>query len=421
MVFGCTWLANSPIKKLYLSSKKNFRALIFSNCDIVSECISSVYLETQVPFIVIIDEYDVLARDNATKQLFEDYLKLLNAIFKSSSTSSCIALAYLTGILPIVRDKFQSKLNNFDEYTIFSSPGMAGLIGFTEEETEQICKDYSLDYQECRRWYNGYVLNGVNLYAPKSVVTAAKRGKFNSYWTQTPSYEAILDYIKLDFKGIREDIQKMISGEEIDVNISIYSNTANPDDFKVKDNVFAYLVHLGYLAYNEDNKTCRIPNYEVKKEWINAIQLSPNMKPLFKLINESKSILEATWGGDGQAAASLLSKTHQSLTSPLSYNNERSFQSAIRLAYIYADSCYTVVSELPTGKGFADIAFIPFVSNIPAMIVELKVNGSANTAIDQIKQKNYPQVLEKYRDNLLLVAISYDRKTKEHECRIDKL
>ena len=104
----------------------------------------------------------------------------------------------------------------------------------------------------------------------------------------------------------------------------------------------------------------------------------------------------------------------------LGYNNEGSFQSAIHLAYYYASSYYTMVNELPAGKGFADCAFIPYKPDVPAIIIELKKDDSIENAIEQIKNRKYPEALEKYKDNLLLVAISYDSKTKEHFCRIEK-
>ena len=406
-------------KEIVEELAEEFQDIKFDGYDL-PRSISAVYKKTQIPFVIMFDEYDCLIREKVKKELLEEYLSLLNSLFKSSSTSSCIALAYLTGILPIVREKVQSKLNNFDEYTIMDSGSLAGMIGFTESEVKKICDDYSLDYEECKRWYNGYTLNGINLYTPQSVVFAAESGECDNYWTQTSSYKAISDHIELDLEGIQNDIRKMISGEEVEVDVTKYINTFDTEDFKRKDDVFTYLIHLGYLAYNKQNKTCRIPNYEIKKEWVNTIEVTKGYENIIKLIKESKELLEATWHGDSTKVAGNLSSTHSILTSPLSYNNEKSFQSAIRLAYFYADSYYTIISELPTGKGYADIAFIPYKPNIPAMLVELKVDDSVNTCLDQIKNKNYPEILEKYKDNLLLVGISYDKKTKEHRCRIEK-
>ena len=116
-----------------------------------------------------------------------------------------------------------------------------------------------------------------------------------------------------------------------------------------------------------------------------------------------------------------LTEAHLRTTNPLTYNNEASFQSAIGLAYFYANLKYTVIKELPTGKGYADLVLIPYVPNIPAMIIELKNNKSAESAINQIKEKKYDDLLEHYRGDLLFVGINYDEKTKEHQCRIEEL
>ena len=107
-------------------------------------------------------------------------------------------------------------------------------------------------------------------------------------------------------------------------------------------------------------------------------------------------------------------------TSILQYNDENALSYTISLAYIAAKEFYTIIRELPTGKGYADIAFIPKMDK-PAMLIELKYNHDVETGIDQIKKKNYPKGLEHYQNNLLLISISYDKTTKEHSCMIEKL
>ena len=156
------------------------------------------------------------------------------------------------------------------------------------------------------------------------------------------------------------------------------------------------------------------------QEWINVLEDTPDYESVVKLIKDSKRLLESTWNGDEEAVAEGVGKAHMEACSILEYNNEGSFQSAIHLAYYYAKSYYTIVNELPAGKGFADCAFIPYKPDVPAIIIELKKDDSVENAIDQIKNRKYPEALEKYKDNLLLVAISYDSKTKEHRCKIEK-
>ena len=77
----------------------------------------------------------------------------------------------------------------------------------------------------------------------------------------------------------------------------------------------------------------------------------------------------------------------------------------------------------PEGQFYSPIIWesvIPYKPDIPALIIELKKDDSVENAIEQIKNRKYPEALEKYKDNLLLVAISYGSKTKEHFCRIEK-
>ncbi len=332
--------------------------------------------------------------------------------------SEDIALSYITGILPIIRDKAQNKLNNFEKITFLNPGRFVQFTGFTEEEVRSLCRKHGMDFIECRNWYDGYNVKGVGIYAPKSVVCAMSNGEFRPYWNQTSQYEAILDPIKADFDGMRSDIESMVSGGEIDADTSSFMNT--PDKLKCKDDVFTYLCHLGYLAYDSDTGRCRIPNREVRGEWANALAMSGDYQFVARMIQDSKKFLKATWNGDGKAVADALSKTHEHLTSPLSYNNEKSFQSAIRLAFFYADCYYTIISECPSGKGYADLAFIPYKPDIPAMVVELKISDSAQTALDQIRRKQYFSGLDKYAGNLLLVGVSYDRKSKKHSCVIEK-
>lgn len=391
----------------------------FSSDDSLAGSLLKVYAKTNETFVVIIDEYDVLVREKVPQILFDEYLRFLNAMFKNSTLSPAISLAYLTGILPIVRDKIQSKLNLFTEYSMIDAGRLTEFVGFTAEETQGLCERYGMDYEECRRWYDGYDLNDVHeIFSPRSVVSAMERKRFGSYWTQTGSYEALKLYILMNFDGMKDDVVKMIGGGKVHVEVDSYLNTMT--DFHGKDDVFTYLIHLGYLAYDRETQLCYIPNEEIRKQWIISVQYEQDYQPVIKLVNDSKALLEATINKDEEAVAAALTEAHMRVTNPLTYNNESSFQSAIGLAYFYANLKYTVIKELPTGKGYADLALIPYVPNIPAMIVELKNGKSAESAINQIKEKKYDDLLEHYRGELLFVGINYDPDTKEHQCRIEE-
>ncbi|MBR3073964.1 PD-(D/E)XK nuclease domain-containing protein, partial [Fibrobacter sp.] len=177
---------------------------------------------------------------------------------------------------------------------------------------------------------------------------------------------------------------------------------------------------LGYLAYDEDTEECYIPNREVREQWILSVELSPDYKGLMKLVNASKELVESTIECDASAVAEALNKSHEQICNNLNYNNEGTFQSVICLAYFYANLKYTIVKEMPAGKGVADVVMIPYVPNTPALIIELKRNACEMTALTQIRQKNYGSAFEKYSGDLLFVGVNYDEKTKEHRCVIEK-
>ena len=400
--------------------KESFDSIVFSGEETLDQCILKVYKETGEKFVIIIDEYDVLVRERVSEELFQDYLSFLNGLFKDTTLRPAIALAYITGIIPIVRDKVQSKLNEFMEYTMLRPRQFAGMIGFTEEEVKELCETYDMDYDECLRWYDGYKMSDtIRVCNPLSIVTAIHDREFDSYWSATGSFEALRDYILMDFEGIRQDVIKMISGESVPVNVLKYQNTM--ESVNSKDNVFTYLIHLGYLCYNRKDKTCSIPNEEVRIEWINSIEDSADYKKVMAVVNASKRLLDDTIQGNEEAVARALDAAHTEVTNPLTYNDEHCFQSAICLAYFYANTRYTLVKELPTGKGYADLVLIPYLPNIPALVIELKHNKSTESALQQIKEKNYCQALNNYKGDLLFVGISYDEKTKEHTCRIEKM
>ena len=394
-----------------------FPEILLNQNDTLAESILKIYAKTNQTFIIIIDEYDVLVREQISEKLFYDYLSFLNGLFKSDTLRPAISLAYLTGILPIVRDKIQSKLNNFEEYTILDASELTKYIGFTSNEVIDLCKQYNIDYSECKNWYDGYSQNGYEIYNPESVVKAIQKKDFASYWGKTSTYEAISERIRQNFEGTKEDVIKMLSGENIDVNVTRFMNTMN--SFNTKSDVFTYLIHLGYLAYDKSEKTCHIPNKEVRQEWFNAIEAEAEYKVTNKIIQSSKELFKEMLQGNAEAVATALDQSHIHVTSNRSYNNEDALQSAIYLSFIYALNKYTCIKEMSTGKGFADVVYIPLHNSDPAIIIELKRNSCTETALNQIKEKKYFDSLSHYEGNLIFVAINYDEKSKKHECNIE--
>ena len=412
-------LINHVVGKIKKELIEGFPEVSLSEMDSLGDSILKIYNETGETFIILMDEYDVLIRERADEKLFSQFLRLLNGLFKSDTLRPAISLAYLTGILPIVRDKVQSKLNNFREYTILDALSLAEYIGFTTDEVKALCDEYCMDFDECRQWYDGYYQHGYELYNPESVVMSMNAKRYGNYWNKTSTYMAIAERIRMNFDGTKDAVIRMVAGENIDVNVDRFMNTM--DSFNSKDDVFAYLIHLGYLAYNLDDGTCRIPNREVRNEWLNAIADDKDYAVTNRIIEASRQLLADTIAGDEDAVARSLDESHIHVTSNRSYNNEDALASAIYLAYIYALNDYTCVREMTAGKGFSDVVYIPVHPgnpDRPAMIIELKRNDTVGRAIDQINSKKYFMALEHYQGQILFVGIDYDEKDKSHMCRI---
>lgn len=371
-------------------------------------------------FIIIIDEWDALfreAKENVTLQ--KEYLQLLWGLFKSSITDKMIEAAYMTGILPIKKYGTQSALTDFREYTMIQPAQLAEFVGFSEKEVMELCKKYHLDFDEARKWYDGYSFSRMNsVYNPNSIMQAVKNGEFDDYWTETETYESLKLYIDMNLDGLREAIIAMLGGLRCKINTRTFQNDMS--NIKNKDDVLTLLVHLGYLAYDSEKKEVYIPNQEIADEFKNAVEYS-GWEGISAALQTSERLLEATIQMDTETVAQELDKVHMSNTSILAYNNELTLSCAITIAYYTAKKDYTIIREYPAGKGFADMVFIPrkYVDK-PALIIELKWNHSVQGAIRQIKEKHYTGALEAYMDNLLLVGIAYDRKSKKHECVIEK-
>ena len=259
----------------------------------------------------------------------------------------------------------------------------------------------------------------MEIYNPQSVISAIEDHKFKNYWSMTSTYKVIAERLKENFKGTRDAVIRMMAGESVYVSVESFMNTLT--DFATMDDVFTYLIHIGYLAYDDEEETCRIPNREIWQEWEFAVRVVDEYEETDRIISESRQLLSATIDGDEEAVARALDASHIHVTSNRSYNNEDALQSAIYLAYLYATNKYTIIREATAGKGFTDVVFIPLKPADPAMVIELKRNDCAESALDQITDKRYFECLSHYRGNLLFVGINYDEKEKTHTCRIERL
>ena len=371
-------------------------------------------------FVMIIDEWDAILREMGTDEYITTaYVDLLRRLFKGSGSNTVFAGAYLTGILPIKKYNTESALNNFCEYSMIDPAYLAACYGFTKDEVQELAKRHNASMEELKQWYDGYSIGRAkSIYNPYSVMKALQRGVCKSYWSTTGAYDSVKTYIQMNFEGLKDDIIRMLAGEHVYVDTTEFQN-----DMRVvnsKNDVLTVLIHLGYLAYNDEAWECYIPNKEVADEMNNAIKATA-WDALAKTIQNSKNLLAATLSGNEQAVAQGIDLAHDEHTSILSYNDENSLACVLTIAYIWAKNEYIIHREYATGKGYADLVMIPR-RNVakPALVIELKFNHSADTAIDQIKQKNYPSKIAEYTGDILLVGINYDKETKQHTCHTER-
>lgn len=385
------------------------------------QVLSRIEEKTGERFIVIIDEWDHLFRENKNDtKMQSDYMDLLRGLFKGERAQRFIHLAYITGILPIKRYSNESALNNFDEFTMLHPEPLTEFVGFTEDEVKNLCKKYTMDFSEMQKWYDGYVLEkGKHIYNPKSLTDAIRRRRIANYWTNTAAYESLADYISMDFDGLKTAMIQLLAGEPYCINIRRFENDMT--SFKSRDDVLTLLVHLGYLSYNFETKEVRIPNAEVRTVFEDALT-NTNWEPVINTLEKSQKLLRDTWNLDADAVAAGIEDAHMEFASILKYNDENSLRCVLRLGYYNAVNEYMVMDELPTGKGYTDVVFLPRPgSDKPALVIELKYDKSAEGAIAQIKKKQYVKKLDAYKGNILLVGINYNKDSddKKHTCIIE--
>jgi len=400
------------------------------------------YRKSGVPFVIIIDEWDAVFRerkeDKDGQRLYLDFLR------DWLKDKEYVALAYMTGILPIKKYGKHSALNMFDEYSIIAPMQLAAYTGFTEGEVRELCEKYKMDFAEIKDWYDGYSVNTaipvemrnqyrmgeykeqtLSIYSPLSVVKAVSTGIIQNYWNKTENYEALAEYIRADFDGLKDAVALMMDGGRVKVDVSTYQNDMTT--FHGRDDILAMLIHLGYLEYDMETKEVHIPNKEILDEF-KASTKSEEWNLAFQAYRKSLELLTATWEQREDRVAELLEWFHDTAENK-TYNSEAALSYAVKMAYYAAQKYYTTIMELDTGKGYADIVYLPSPKcpDKPALLIELKYNKTVRTAADQIRERNYPQALEHYQGNLILVGVNYDKDAKNtdedykrHSCRIER-
>ena len=283
---------------------------------------------------------------------------------------------------------------------------------------------HDVAFNQMQQWYDGYSFKDVpHIYNPNSVVNVATYKKYKSYRTKTETFESLQEYIDMNMEGLRDDIVKLIAGEDVIVDVSTFSN--DMVTFHSKDDVLTLLIHLGYLAIKGSTNLgviVHIPNEEIKLEFKTCVKNNNRYAGVYDLIKNTDVLLNEIWSLNSEAVAKIFDEAHQDHTSILTYNNENSLANVIAISlFLSTTNTYNVVRELPTGKGYADLVYLPKSGvNKPALLIELKFDKSAQTAITQIKEKNYLQFFKDYKGEVLLVGINYSKDTKTHQCIIER-
>ncbi len=421
--------------------KKAYPEVEFFDAEDMIQSMADVYSETGRGFVIVIDEWDAIFRECKEDMKGQNrYLDFLRDWLKGKDY---VALAYMTGILPIKKYGKHSALNMFQEYSIIHPMQLAPYTGFTEEEVRDLCEEYHMDFSEVSDWYDGYIVSDmiplemrekyrnheynpqtISIYNPLSVVEAVSNGYILNYWNKTENYEALAENIRMNQDGLKDAVALMMDGGSIKVDISTYQNDMTT--FTCRDDVLALLINLGYLKYNFETKEVSIPNKEILEEFKTSTK-SEEWADTFKSFKISQKLLEAVWAEDEDTVAELMELSHDKAANK-TYNDEAALSYGIQYAMYAAQKYYTTIQELDTGKGFADLVYLPSPKypDKPALLMELKYNKDVKTAADQVRDRNYPQILEHYEGNLLIVNVNYDKEAKgegfkKHSCRIERL
>ena len=391
------------------------------------EAIMAITQDLNIKFVFIMDEWDLVYREYRNDEyLQKKFIKLLKNLFKSDDGQKCFALAYLTGILPIKKYNSQSALNVFKEYNMLRPVPYEEYFGFTEEEIAEIVKlpQCKISHQELKEWYKGYKLNGKDIYNPNSVVSAISDGICQSYWSGTSSNEEVVRLINMNFRGIKNDITKLIDGIKIPFNSNNFQN--DMVTIKDKNDIFSLLVCLGYLGCSERNnglKLAYVPNQEIKQTLLSIVRCQKWSRRT-EIVKRSEMLLNSIIKKpDENKVAEIIQEIHNSTAvSLLDYNDEESLTYCVMTGLLWSTlDDYNYHREDQAGKGRVDLVYEPITDKLPLILIEFKYDSSAEEAINQIKTKEYFKRYTRQYHNTVIVGINYSTKTKDHQCMIEKL
>ncbi len=381
-------------------------------------------------FIFVLDEWDfIFHRKFITETDKMAYIGFLSNFLKDQPY---VEFVYMTGILPISKYSSGSELNMFYEYTMATKEKYSEYFGFTDEEVDELYQRYlkmqelpNVSREGLKLWYDGYqTMSGKRMYNPRSVVGALSDNQLGSYWTSSGPYDEIFYYVEHNVEQLRDDIALMVSGIPIAAKIQEYAATSM--NLTTKDEILSAMVVYGFLGYEDG--CVYIPNKELMNKFSDMLQKEPSLGYVHRLARESGRMLQATKSGDIETMMDIMEFVHNSESPLLSYSNEAELTTVVTLVYLEARDMYQIEREDKAGIGYVDFIFYPLKKDDDCIILELKVDHTAEEAVNQIKKRNYALKFQgklgekvKYTGRILAVGIAYNKEDKKHTCKIEVL
>lgn len=399
--------------------------------DAVWDALKKIYAFHGERFVFVLDEWDfIFHRDFVSERDKKAYIDFLSSLLKDKQY---VAMTYMTGILPIAKYSSGSELNMFAEYTMVSEEMYSDYFGFTESEVDDLYARYLKIQPEpmvtrdgLREWYDGYhTKSGERVYNPRSVVLSLTNNNLGNYWTSAGPYDEIYYYIDQNVSAVRDDLAQMIAGIPVLAKVREYA--ASSMRLTTKDEIFSAMVVYGFLSF--ENGYVSIPNKELMDKFNDMLLKEASMGYMHRLASVSSKMLKATQDGDEKKVAEILKFAHDTESPLLNYNSESELTVLVTLVYLSARDFYRIEREDKAGIGYVDFIFYPEIDHrADGIILELKVDHTAEEALQQIKDRNYALKFDgklgetpKYAGRILGVGIAYNRNTKEHTCKIEVL
>ena len=389
-----------------------------------------IFEKLKARFIFVIDEWDaIFHKDFITEAHRKKYTEFLRNLLNEQGY---VEFVYMTGVLPIAKYSDGSELNMFQEYSIATRVKFCEYFGFLDSEVDDLYGRYlktvrnpQISRDDLRSWYDGYYTKGgERVYNPRSVICALTDNELANYWTSSGTYDSVFSYIKDNISKVQDDITVLYAGGRVPSDIQEYA--ASSMRLETKDEIYSSMVVYGLLTYKDG--AVSIPNRELMDSFSVMMKRERSLGYIYNLANASRKMLSATLSGDTETMADILKLAHDTEAPVLSYNSEIELAAVVNLVYLAARDRYRVEREDKAGEGYVDFIFYPEHRSEDGIILELKVDDTAEHAIRQIRERNYALRFTgklgekpKYTGRILAVGISYSRKTKEHFCKVEVL